>query len=345
MTATPRTLRLVIDREALAANWRTLDRMSGPARAGAAVKANAYGIGVDIAVPVLRDAGCETFFVAHTSEVEAVAAHVAADRIAVLHGPTSDEDAAALRWSGAIPVINSLAQAARWHAGGGGPCHLMIDTGINRLGIAAAEIGDPAITALDVQVVMSHLASADEDSALNELQLARARDAFAHFPHAAKSLANSAGIALGGDFGFDLTRPGLSLYGGIPRAELNEAIRQVARPSAAILQTRNIEAGESVGYNATFVAERAMTIGTVSIGYADGILRCWSGKAAMRHDGRSLPVLGLVSMDMVVIDLSAAPELREGDWVTLPYDLPDAARASGLSQYELLTALGSRFTR
>ena len=156
---------------------------------------------------------------------------------------------------------------------------------------------------------------------------------------------SSAGIALGAAYHGDLTRPGLALYGGIPRAELAQHIAQVVQPQAAIMQIRDIEAGESVGYNATFTAPLAMRIGVIALGYADGYLRCWSGKGVMLAAGAALPVLGRVSMDMSVIDLSAAPQLREGDWVDVRYSLPDAARHSGLSQYELLTLLGRRFGR
>jgi len=119
----------------------------------------------------------------------------------------------------------------------------------------------------------------------------------------------------------------------------------VARPMAALMQLRDLQAGDKVGYNATFTAPRAMRVGVVALGYADGYLRTWSGKGAMLHDGRRLPVLGRVSMDMSVIDLSAAPDLNEGDWVEAEYALPQAARVSGLSQYELLTLLGRRFAR
>lgn len=339
------TLRLDIDVDALVRNWRTLDRMSGSAKAGAAVKADAYGVGVDTAVPALRDAGCKAFFVAHSSEAATVCAHVPPDRVAVLHGPATADDVSAMRAIGALPVINSISQAARWSVGGGGPCHLMIDTGINRLGIAMSEIGDPAIAALEVSTVLSHLASADEDSTQNLQQLALAREAFVHFPDAAKSLANSAGIALGPQYHFDLTRPGLSLYGGKPRQELTAHIAQVVRPRAAIMQTRTIGAGDSVGYNGTFTATEPTRTGIVSLGYADGFLRCWSGAGTLLHDGRSLPLLGRVSMDMVVVDLTAAPELGEGDWLEIPYDLPEASKMSGLSQYELLTILGNRFAR
>ena len=340
----PPTLRLDIDREALAANWRALDRLSGSARAGAAVKADCYGLGVEHCVPVLRDAGCRDFFVAHWSEVPAVLEHVPAARIAVLHGPNSAAEAVFARETGVRPVIDSLHQAQLWNEAGGGQCHLMVDTGINRLGISVEEVSDPLIQQLSVEVLMSHLACADEDSAMNARQLDAFRSVIDRVEHAATSLANSAGIALGSDYHFDLTRPGLSLYGGVPRPELAGEIRQVAHPRAAIIQTREIEAGETVGYNATFTAPRAMRTGVVSLGYADGILRAWGG-AAFSHEGRSLPILGKVSMDMIVIDLSAAPEIGAGDWVELPYDLPIAAQQTAVSQYELLTVLGSRFAR
>ncbi|WP_226700828.1 alanine racemase [Qipengyuania gaetbuli] len=340
----PPTLRLDIDREALAHNWRTLDRLSGSARAGAAVKANCYGLGVEHCVPVLRDAGCRDFFVAHWSEVPAVVAHVPPEQVAVLHGPQSAADAAFARQTGVRPVIDSLLQARLWSESGGGSCHLMVDTGINRLGISPAEAADPVIRSLQVEVLMSHLACADEDSPMNAAQRDRFNAVAQLIPHMAKSLANSAGIALGPDYHFDLTRPGLSLYGGVPREELAGQIRQVATPRAAIIQTRTIEAGETVGYNATFTAQTTMRTGVVSLGYADGILRAWVG-AAFEHEGRRLPILGKVSMDMIVIDLGAAPEIGEGDWVELPYYLPDAAQQTAVSQYELLTILGHRFAR
>ncbi|HEY6870815.1 MAG TPA: alanine racemase C-terminal domain-containing protein, partial [Novosphingobium sp.] len=138
---------------------------------------------------------------------------------------------------------------------------------------------------------------------------------------------------------------GLALYGGVPCAALAEHISQVVRPEAALLQTRLLQPGDSVGYNATFTAPTAMRVGVIALGYADGYLRCWSGLGGATLDGAHLPVLGRISMDMTVIDLSAAPAAREGDWVTIDYDLRTAAKISGLSQYELLTSLGSRFSR
>ena len=340
----PASLRLRIDRAALAHNWRALDKLSGSASAGAAVKADAYGIGVDIAVPALLEAGARQFFVAHWSEVPAVVAHVEAQQISVLHGIANGQEAAFAQGSGVRPVLNSAHQIALWNAAGGGPCHVMIDTGINRLGcapgdVAALEKNSP------IEILMSHLASADEDTPQNAQQLCAFREAAHAFAAQHFSLANSAGIALGPDFHFDLTRPGLSLYGGIARPELADHIWQVAYPEAAVLQLRDLSPGDSVGYNATFTATRPMRAATVSIGYADGFLRCWGGNGALQHGERLLPLIGRVSMDMVIVDCSASPDLREGDFLGIPYHLPEAAVASGLSQYELLTLLGSRFAR
>ena len=341
----PPTLRLRLDGEALAANWRALDRLSGSADAGAAVKADAYGLGAGRVVPILERAGAKTFFVAHWSEVPAVLRRVPAAWVSVLHGPLRSDDARFARQAGVRPVINSLQQAALWRDSGGGPCDLMVDTGINRLGLSMHEIGDPLVTGLEIETLLSHLASADEDVAQNAVQHKRFEEAARLIPARRRSLANSAGIALGADYAFDLTRPGLALYGGVPRQELQGAIRPVAYPQTAVLQLRALSPGDSVGYNALFTADRPMRAATVSLGYADGFLRCWTGKGALRHGEVELPLLGRVSMDLVVVDCTAAPTLREGDWLDVPYDLPAASQRCGLSQYEMLTLLGTRFLR
>ncbi len=345
LTPPPPTMRLTVDVAALADNWRALNALSGAARAGAAVKADCYGLGVDTCVPVLREAGCEIFFVAHWSEVAEVARHVPADQIAVLHGPLTETDCAYAMAVGAIPVINSLEQAALWKASGGGRCHLMVDTGINRLGIAPSEASDARISALTVDILMSHLASADERTAMNRMQAELLREAAESIVHRRLSLANSAGIALGPDFAFDVTRPGLALYGGVPRGELAGHIRPVARIEAQLLQCRQIAPGEGVGYNAIFIANTHMRVGTVSIGYADGFLRNRGPGNALSHHGHLLPIIGKVSMDMIVVDLTAAPELCAGDWLAVPWDIADAAQQNGLSPYEMLTVIGGRLRR
>jgi len=309
------------------------------------VKADAYGIGADGVVPVLRDAGARTFFVAHWAEVATVMRHVDPGQLSVLHGPLRAEDASFAREAGVRPVINSLHQATLWLDSGGGPCDLMVDTGMNRLGLSMHEIGDPLVAGLEVHTLLSHLASADEDVAQNEIQHRRFSEAVQVIPAQRRSLANSAGIALGSRFAFDVTRPGLALYGGVPRPEMQGDILQVAYPQVAVLQLRHLSPGDTVGYGATFTADHPMRTATVSLGYADGFLRCWAGKGALRYGDVELPLLGRVSMDLVTVDCTMAPDLREGDWLDVPFDLPVAAEQSGLSQYELLTLLGKRFLR
>ena len=168
------------------------------------------------------------------------------------------------------------------------------------------------------------------------------RECLPQVDHRRSSLANSAGIALGKQYAFDLTRPGIALYGGVPRAGLASSISQVAHIEAAILQTRLLKEGDRVGYNGEFTAPHDMRVGTVSIGYADGFLRARGPGATLMHGPSEFALLGKVSMDMVVVDLDSAPGLGEGDWLQVPFDLPNAARQSAVSQYELLTVLGQR---
>jgi alanine racemase len=260
--------------------------------------------------------------------------------LSVLHGVRAEDMGAAL--SGiARPVLNSVEQVARWRDASGGECDVMVDTGMNRLGLGTRDLA--ALDGLSVNVLMSHLASADEETTQNAAQL----KAFAALGSAVRaqrmSLANSAGIFLGPDYAFDLTRPGLALYGGIPVPGARGVIGQVVRPEAQIIQRRRIAAGDKVGYNATFVAERAVELAILNIGYADGYLRGFSGRGTA--GGGQFPVIGRVSMDLIAVCVDAEPGLREGDWIEIDYALPSASTASGLSQYELLTGLGRRFDR
>ena len=337
-----RPLRLTIDSAALVHNWRTLAQRAG-VLAGAAIKANAYGLGAREAMDALYGAGCRDFFVAIWAEAEQLGQAPEGANLAVLHGIGPDDVEAAQRLN-ARPVLNTVEQVSRWkNAAIERPCDVMIDTGMNRLGLRPDEIS--ALGGLAIETLHSHLASADEDSELNAKQLQRFREVVAAVPANRYSLANSAGIYLGRDYSFDLVRPGLALYGGIPRREAAGEIRQVARVEAQVVQRRTIRAGESCGYGATFVADADTDAAILNIGYADGYLRGFSSKGAAFAGEFALPVLGRVSMDLIAVGCDAAPGLREGEWVELDYDLPTAAEASGLSQYELLTTLGSRFER
>ena len=339
---THHALRLRLNAQALQDNWRWLQRVSGVA-AGAAVKADGYGLGAREVVRLLGQAGCRDFFVSTWAEATALGPLPEGAALSVLHGAGPDDLAAALA-SDARPVLSTPQQVARWKAAAPGrPCDAMVDTGMNRLGLRADEVH--LLDGLTIETLMSHLACADEDSAMNLVQRDRFAAIAATVPAKRTSLANSAGICLGRDFAFDLVRPGLALYGGVPREEAVGHIAQVAFPEAEVVQRRTIRAGESCGYGATFVAAADTEAAIVNIGYADGYLRCFAGKGSATAGGKTLPLIGRVSMDLVALDASAAPALAEGDWVTLEYDLPVASEASGLSQYELLTGLSQRFER
>lgn len=338
-------LRLRLDGGALAGNWRWLAKASGAAACGAAVKADGYGVGGRDVVERLAAAGCRDFFVATWDEAAALGPLDPALSLSVFHG-VRDEDLASAAASGIRPVLNTPLQVMSWRRAGGGACDVMVDTGMNRLGLSPAAAGSGLLDGLRIDTLMSHLACADEpDHPLNRIQRDRFQAVAAAVPARRRSLANSAGICLGPDFAFDLTRPGLSLYGGRQVTAMAGNIRQVVFPEAQILQIRTVEPGDSVGYNATFAACRPMRVAILNIGYADGYLRGFSGKGTARHEGHGLPVLGRVSMDLIAVDLAAAPDLDEGDWIAVDYDLPEASRQSGLSQYELLTGLGDRYHR
>ncbi len=337
----PAPLRLRLDGDALVQNWRTLDRMSGTAACGAAVKANGYGLGAIEVARRLADAGCRDFFVSNWQEAAELAP--LGLTVSVLHG-VREEDMPAAAAGFARPVLNTPRQVARWKAAGGGVCDVMVDTGMNRLGVSADDIAAGLLDGLQIETLMSHLACADEDSPMNERQ----RVAFAALAGQTSarrmSLANSAGIALEG-YAFDLTRPGLALYGGIPRAQLGEAIRPVVTPEAQILQRRRVVAGDTVGYNATWTASRVTEVAIINLGYADGYFRGFSDRGSAVVDGKHVPVIGRVSMDLLAIDVTAVAEIEEGAWIALYFALPDAAARSGMSQYELLTGMGARYSR
>jgi alanine racemase len=337
--------RLILDGDALVSNWRWLQGRSASAACGAAVKADGYGLGAREVVGRLAAAGCSDFFVTTWAEAEMVLPAVGGARLAVLHGLAA-EDSAVAAASPARPVLNTPAQVRRWReVAPGRPCDIMIDTGMNRLGLSAEDIAAGLVDGLEIDVAMSHLACADEDVPMNARQRSLFRDIASRITARRLSLANSAGICLGRDYAFDLTRPGIALYGGIPRREAEVHIRQVARVEAQIVQRRRIAAGDSVGYNATFAAGTPMELAILNIGYADGYLRGFSNSGRVRLGELFIPVVGRVSMDLTAIDVSAVPELGEGDWLELDYSLPTASEQSGLSQYELLTTLGRRYGR
>ena len=325
-------LRLSLDTAALVANWRDLGAACGVAT-GAAIKADGYGLGAQRIVDALAAAGAGDFFVASWAEAAALTMPPGA-RLAVLHGVQGGETAAALA-STAVPVLNTPAQVAAWRATGRS-CDVMVDTGINRLGLTPAEAMSGLLDGIVLDTLHSHLACAETPAhPANERQLTIFRAVVAAVRPARASLAASAGIALGRDFAFDLTRPGIALYGG-------RGSRPVAIIEARVVQIRTIPAGGSVGYGATWIAARDSRIAIVNLGYADGFAGALGADGIVVIGNVSCPVIGRVSMDLIAVDVTAA-DVKEGDWVRVDFDLVHAAAATGRSEYELLTGLGHRY--
>ena len=335
---------LTVDLQALAANYRTLERIGG-APAHPVVKADSYGLGASACAERLMAEGARTFFVARRLEGEQLRAALGPEpAIYVLDGCLSGR-AARLRAADLRPVLNTNAQLAEWRAAGGGACGVQIDTGMNRLGFRPEAAPEP-FPGLDL--VLSHLACADDPA---EPMNARQRDAFAaaatRYPGTVRSFANSGGVFLGADYGFDASRPGICLYGGGPEGRPDDRIRPVATLMAEVLQVREVRAGESVGYSRGFVAEAPRRIATVAAGYADGVLRSYSPAGQVQVGGALRPIVGRVSMDVCAIDVTGL-EVAVGDPVELfgpNRALDDAAAAAGTVAWELLTSVGPRVTR
>ncbi|MDE2333289.1 MAG: alanine racemase [Rhodospirillales bacterium] len=343
---------LDVDTAAIVANWRELARRHG-APAAAVLKADAYGHGACAVAPSLARAGCETFFVAHLGEALALRAVLPAARIAVLNGPNGPQ-IPSYRAAGIVPVLSSPGQLALWREAGGGAAFLHADTGMNRLGFGEAEMAhlaaEPALLArVEVALLMTHLVASEEPAdPANALQRERFARLRALFPAWKTSLANSSGIFLGADFASDLARPGAALYGINPTPGHANPMRPAATLTAPVLQLREIRPGESVGYNATWRAERPTRIATVGIGYADGWPRVLGNTGHALFDGHVLPLVGRVSMDLTTYDATDVRGLAEGSRVTLLGEGVAAetiALWAGTNAYEVLTRIGPRVGR
>lgn len=358
--------RLTIDLGAIAANWRDLDRRSGPGRAGAVVKADAYGLGAEPIVRALAAAGCDTFFVALPNEGLAIRPLIPNARIFVLNGVHASALHTMIQ-ADLIPVLSSPGQITLWAEGGhGSRCALQVDTGMNRLGLtvdaALALAGERALCGrLNLVHVMSHLACADTpDHPLNRQQIESFQAVASSFEGTESSLSNSAGVLTGGAFGHQLTRPGIALYGGEAVAGIPNPMRPVVALDARIVQVRQARAGETVSYGATQKLARDSRIAIASVGYADGYSRSGSGAGVPLRDavpvglagfigGHRAPVLGRVTMDLTCFDVTDVPkDALAGGWIELigpNMPLDDVATACGTIGYELLTSLGPRYAR
>ncbi|MFT2211603.1 alanine racemase [Rhizobium giardinii] len=362
--------RLIIDLGALADNWRKMDRLSGKARAAAVLKANAYGIGIEPAAETLYAAGARDFFVANAEEGVALRPLVPDGRIYILAGMWPGNEQLFFD-NGLVPIVNSQEQLAFFMSvlseRGDHPCVLHVDTGMNRLGLTASEAlalaNDPARPAsFSPILVMSHLACADDpEHPLNRRQLESFRAVTAAFEGIESSLANSAGVHLGTDFHFDLTRPGIAVYGGEAVNGLANPMKPVVTAQARIIQIRSVRSGETASYGASAQFSRDSRVAIVAIGYADGYHRSVSGAGVTLRqarpsgafgflNGHRVAHLGRVTMDLSLFDVTDLPgnAVRPGDYVELfgnNVAVDDVARAGGTIGYEMLTSLGHRYER
>jgi alanine racemase len=355
---------LTVDLDAIVANWRRLEKTAVPAECAGVIKANAYGCGLDPVARALASAGCKTFFVATLDEARIARASVPGAAIYVLDG-FFQNCGDAFAEIDARPVIGDLNELAEWdvfcrRSGWSGGAAIHIDTGMNRLGLTIAEAqgvvqrinaGNHGIT-----LVMSHLASAEMlHHPLNARQLASFREIAGLFSGVPASLSNSSGIFLGPPFQFDLVRPGSALYGVNPTPEADNPMQPVVELKVRILQTRNVERGEGVGYGGTWTARRPTRLAILSAGYADGYFRAASANDGTRGAevvvaGKRCPIAGRISMDLMAVDITDLDKnaARRGHMATLIGEgitVDELGHHFGTIGYEVLTSLGARYAR
>jgi alanine racemase len=355
---------LTVDLDAIVANWRKLEKSAVPAECAGVVKADAYGCGADQVARALSNAGCKTFFVATLGEAAIVRAAVPTAVIYVLDGFFQNTGDVYAKID-CRPVIGDLNELAEWdvfcrRTGWTGGAAIHIDTGMNRLGLTVAEAQGivPRIDAGDhgITLVMSHLASAELlNNPGNAKQLAAFREIASAFSGVPASLANSSGVFLGSQFQFDLVRPGAAIYGINPTPEADNPMQGVVELKARIVQIRNLERGETVGYGGTWTARRPTRLAIVSAGYADGYFRAASANDGTRGAevvvaGKRCPVAGRISMDLTAIDVTDLDKTaaRRGHLVTLIGEgitVDELAHHFGTIGYEVLTSLGKRYAR
>lgn len=353
-TSPDATCQVRVDLSAVRHNFRVIqEKIGATRRVFAVVKANAYGMGLGQVARALAMAGCRHFVVAFPEEGFLLREILKDAQIYVLSGAWEGMEAAFVA-NHLIPVLNDEESMARWHAyGGGAPCAVHIDTGMARTGFEPQDFARVVerVKALHVTCLMSHFANSDTaEHPFNETQRARFEALCALLPEVPTCFANSCGLTLGAPFWGDYVRPGLSLYGLAPDNAPEYGLRSALAVRARIVQVREIQPGQNVGYGMLWEATRPSRIATVAMGYADGLPRALSNKGAMWIDGQRVPIVGRVSMDFTTLDVTDLDPCMAGvgDWADLFYDsatLESQAQAAGAATHEFLVGLGPRCVR
>lgn len=352
--------RLRVDLAALQSNYRSYQQAGRGNEVGAVVKADAYGLGCTEVARALAAIGCRSFFVANPEEGAQLRGNLVEPDIYVLAGvaPGSVDTLVSHRL---IPVINDPLQLEAWRGHAHLPIAVHVDTGMSRLGFPAA-VAPAQFAGFNIVLLMSHFACADEpDSPLNEQQISAFRALTARFPGIRTSLGSSAAWLQGETFQGDLGRPGIGLYGGRPfgypvdrQSAGNDPMvalvpEVVARFEAPVLQVRDVAAGDSIGYGASYVAEQDMRIAIVGCGYADGVPRRLSNTGSLASGESLCPIVGRVSMDMTNVDITSCPRPpKPGDWLEVFGDVVSVDQVADWAEtisYEVLTGIRPRVSR
>ena len=348
--------RLTVDLAALKHNYQLLENLRPAAELSAVVKANAYGLGVDRVAPALREVGCQTFFVAYSFEGTALREFIGPDpKVCVFNGPDAG-NIGDFKTARLTPVLNTQSQIELWAANGDAPAMLHVDTGMNRLGLSPGEATQLAAKHKGVSVshILSHFSCSDDpEAAENSAQLLRFQEVLTRlssiYPKAEHSISASGGLFLPQEINETLTRPGLALYGICLQAGLSNELKLVAQLEAPVLQVRELKPGDPVGYGSTYRANKHMQVATISIGYGDGYSRAFSGKGQVILANTPCPILGIVSMDLITVDVSNCPvDVQIGDMAQCfggDLRIEKVAATAGTIPYELLVSLGERVKR
>jgi alanine racemase len=348
-------IRLKIDLGKIADNYRILVEKSGNAKCAAVVKANAYGIGVIPVSKKLYSVGCRDFFVATLDEAIELRQELLSNdaNIYIFNGIREGQEKYFVE-NNLVPILNNLQEVVVWSEysrinSKNLPAIIHIDTGMQRLGMRFADFMQSAsrLANLDIKLVISHLSCADDTNhEMNARQLELFEEVQLLFSQYKYSIANSAGIFLGEDYHFDLTRPGCALYGVNPNNEKINPMNNVVSLQAPIIDIRAVEAGNSIGYGAAYIVNRNSIIATIPVGYADGYLRCLGNKSYCYIGENRIPVVGIVSMDLITLDVTDVPEADLGVMVEVIGDnvtINDLAQWAGTIGYEIITSLGNRY--
>ncbi|WP_316354636.1 alanine racemase [Candidatus Trichorickettsia mobilis] len=366
---------LTIDLPSIRANYRILSTIANQAILGAVVKANCYGLGATKIATALQQEGCRNFFVATIDEAielqESLGNNIAvvsnklvskssSTNIFVLSG-VSNTDVKVFDQYKLIPVLNNLTQLQIWNQLASNkntklPAILHFNTGMHRLGIPHEEIeiiqqNPNLLHGLELLYIMSHLsASTDADHLYNQQQLTKFKNYRQCFPEIKASLANSSSIFLGSDYHYDLIRPGAALYGINPTPRQPNPMQHVVSLTAPIIQLQSVLTGSAISYDMTFITKRDTIIATLPIGYADGYPRALSNRGKVYIAGHPAPVVGTISMDLIVVDVTDIPSehIFLGQQVEIIgdyYTIDQLAEDAGTIAYEILTRLGKRYHR